>query len=83
MVYVARTNVDIDDDLIDWVMRRYRLRSKREAVDFALRRLYLEPMTTEEQLAMQGSGWDGDLQAIRGGVAASTREKWAAGGSST
>lgn len=46
-------------------MRLYRLHSKREAVDFALRRLVGEPMGPEEALAMEGSGWGGDLSDIR------------------
>ena len=62
MVYVSRTNVDIDDDLIERAMRIYRLPSKREAVDYALRRLVGEPMGPEEALAMQGRGWGGDLE---------------------
>lgn len=63
---VSRTNIDIDDDLIDAVMKRYRFRTKREAVDVALRRLAGNPMTMEELLAMEGSGWDGDLDEMRG-----------------
>lgn len=35
---MARTNIDIDEALIAEVMRRFHLRTKREAVDFALRR---------------------------------------------
>jgi Arc/MetJ family transcription regulator len=54
---VTRTNIDIDDELIDNVMRRYALTTKREAVDFALRRLYRMPMTREEILALEGVGW--------------------------
>ena len=57
---MTRTNVDIDDDLIGNVMRRYGIRSKREAVDFALRRLYRKPLTTEEMLALEGTGWGDD-----------------------
>lgn len=64
-VSVTRTNIDIDDELIDRAMRVYRLRSKREAVDLALRRLVSEPMNDEEALAMEGSGWAGDLNEIR------------------
>jgi len=48
-------------------MRRYGVPSKRAAVDLALRRLDLEPMSREEALAMQGSGWEGDLDELRGG----------------
>jgi Arc/MetJ family transcription regulator len=47
-------------------MKRYGLPTKRAAIDFALRRLDLEPMSDEEALAMQGTGWDGDLGAFRG-----------------
>jgi len=62
-----RTNIEIDDDLIARVMRTYRIRTKREAVDYALRRLAVEPMTREEMLAMRGTGWDGDLDEMRSG----------------
>jgi Arc/MetJ family transcription regulator len=65
MVGVSRTNIDIDDQLVDRAMRLYRLHSKREAVDFALRRLVGEPMGPEEALALEGSGWAGDLAEIR------------------
>ncbi|HEY2960635.1 MAG TPA: type II toxin-antitoxin system VapB family antitoxin [Actinomycetota bacterium] len=63
---MTRTNIDIDDALVERVMRRYRLSSKRAAVDLALRRLVGDPMTREEALAMEGSGWDGDLDSMRG-----------------
>ncbi|MEX2448218.1 MAG: type II toxin-antitoxin system VapB family antitoxin [Solirubrobacterales bacterium] len=62
---MGRTNIEIDDELIERAMSIYRLRSKREAVDFALRKLVGEPMTREEMLAMEGSGWGGDLDEIR------------------
>jgi Arc/MetJ family transcription regulator len=65
---MTRTNIDIDDALVERVMRRYRLTSKRAAVDLALRRLVGDPMTREEVLAMQGTGWSGDLDAMRGRV---------------
>lgn len=62
---MARTNIEIDDVLIDRAMRIYRLPSKREAVDLALRRLVGEPMDREEILAAEGRGWAGDLDEIR------------------
>jgi len=62
---MARTNIDIDDELVTNVMERYRLSTKREAVDLALRSLAVEPMTLEEALAMEGTGWDGDLDEMR------------------
>lgn len=51
---MSRTNLIIDDDLLDRVMRRYGLRTKTEAVDLALRHLAGRPMTTEEALGMRG-----------------------------
>ena len=65
----ARTNIDIDDDLVAAVMSRYRVESKRSAVDFALRQLVREPLTTEEILAMRGSGFEAD-EEIEGDWAA-------------
>lgn len=64
---VARTNIDIDEELVTSAMRRYGLPSKRAAVDLALRRLVVEPMTREEVLAMEGTGWEGDLAELRRG----------------
>lgn len=62
---MARTNVDLDERLVAEAMSRYGLRSKREAVDFALRRLLGEPMSPEEALALEGTGWEGDLDRMR------------------
>ena len=64
---MGRTNLEIDERLIRRVMRRYGLKTKRAAVDFALRRLDVEPMSREEALAMEGTGWEGDLDAMRRG----------------
>ena len=62
---VTRTNIEIDDGLVERAMRIYRLNSKREAVDLALRRLVGERMSREEMLAAEGRGWGGDLDGIR------------------
>jgi len=62
---MSRTNIDIDDELIDRVMRRYRVTTKREAVDLALRRAAGNPMTREEFLELHGIGWEGNLDEIR------------------
>ncbi len=47
-------------------MDRFHLTTKREAVNFALRSLAVEPMTVNEALAQRGSGWEGDLDEMRG-----------------
>lgn len=64
-VAMGRTNIEIDDRLIASVMHRYGLRTKREAVDLALRRLVGEPAAAGEVLQLEGSGWRADLDEIR------------------
>ena len=66
---MARTNIDIDDDACAAVMRRYGLKTKRDAVNLALRALAksIEPMTVDEARAMRGTGWEAELEEIRGG----------------
>ncbi len=63
---MSRTNIDIDDEACAVVMRRYQLGSKREAVNYALRALAAEPLTIEEARDLRGSGWEGDLEEVRG-----------------
>jgi Arc/MetJ family transcription regulator len=65
---MSRTNIDLDDRLVERAMERYGLRTKKEAVDLALRRLVGGVMTKEEALAMEGFGWEGDLAEIGGVV---------------
>lgn len=62
---MSRTNLDVDDRLVAEVMRRYRLSSKRKAVDLALRRLVGAPLSRDEALSLEGSGWTGDLDEMR------------------
>ncbi len=62
---MARTNINIDDTACTEIMRRYRLATKREAVNFALRTLAAEPLNIEEARRMRGSGWEGDLGEMR------------------
>lgn len=64
---MARTNGDIDDRACAEVMRRYRLSTKREAINLALRTLSAEPATVDEARALRGIGWEGDLDAMRSG----------------
>lgn len=62
---MARTNIDLDDEACGSVMRRYGLRTKRDAVNFALREL-AAVLTVDEARQLKGSGWDGDLDELRG-----------------
>ncbi len=64
---MTRTNIEIDDALVARVMRRTGARSKRAAVDLALRHVDIAPMARDEALAMEGTGWDTDLDALRAG----------------
>ncbi len=64
---MSRTNVNIDDEACAEIMRRYRLTSKREAINLALRALAAEPLDVDEAKQLRGSGWDGDLDEIRSG----------------
>ena len=62
---MARTNIDIDDTACAVVMQRYRLATKRDAVNLALRLLAAEPLSLDEARGLKGSGWDGDLEEMR------------------
>lgn len=64
-MYMSRTNIDIDDEACAVIMRRYRLRTKRDAINFALRSLAAEPLSTEEVRRLRGTGWVGDLDEMR------------------
>jgi Arc/MetJ family transcription regulator len=63
---MGRTNIEIDDELIGRVMSRYGFRSKREAVERALRSLDIEPLSRDQILELEGMGWEGDLGSMRG-----------------
>ena len=74
---MVQINADIDEAACAKIMRRYKLDSKEEAINLALRKVAAEPspfvpstakpMTREEIDAVQGIGWDLDLDAMRSG----------------
>ena len=66
---MARTNIDVDEEACATVMRRYRLASKRDAVNFALRTVAGEALDLEQARRLRGSGWEGDLDELRTGRA--------------
>jgi Arc/MetJ family transcription regulator len=51
----VRTNIEIEETYVQIIMDRYRVRTKTEAVELALRHLAGDPMTREEALAMRGA----------------------------
>ena len=63
----VRVEIDIKEDLLEAVRERYRLPNWRAAVEYALGRAAVRPMSREEALAMQGVGWEGDLDEMRSG----------------
>ncbi|WP_433556654.1 type II toxin-antitoxin system VapB family antitoxin [Pseudonocardia xinjiangensis] len=62
---MSRTNIDLDDELVAEAMRRYGLRTKKEAVDLALRRLVGPRLSPEFLEGLEGIGWEGDLDEMR------------------
>ncbi len=61
---MTRTNVVVDDRLIERVMKLYRLPTKRAAIDFALRAVAGDK-SRRDMLDLRGSGWEGDLDEMR------------------
>lgn len=54
---MTRTNIDIDDDLIHTVMKQNRLSTKKDAVEFALRKAIRRTPTIEEIRGLEGIGF--------------------------
>lgn len=66
MSVMTRTNIEIDDELVAIVMKRYQLKTKKDAVDLALRQVAGTPLTRDFLDSVEGMGWDGDLAEMRG-----------------
>lgn len=67
MVLCMRTNIEINDELIQEVQRLTGTKTKREAVDFALREL-IARYRRLGILRLRGKvRWEGDLEASRTG----------------
>ncbi|NTS63627.1 type II toxin-antitoxin system VapB family antitoxin [Sphingomonas sp. HHU CXW] len=60
-----RTNIEIDDALMAEAMEALGVTTKREAVDKALRRIVRTTRQLKALDGLRGSGWDGDLDAMR------------------
>lgn len=59
-----RTNIDIDDGLLTRFMAAAGAKTKREAIDLALRDALLLKQQ-EGLLSLRGIGWEGDLDDMR------------------
>jgi len=63
---MGRTNIEIDDGLIEKAMRLTGARTKREAVDLALRRLVEKGTLYRSLRRLKGKlKWEGDVDAWR------------------
>lgn len=63
---VGRTNIEIDDDLVERAMSLTGARSKREAVDIALRRLVQKGTLYRALRRLRGRlPWEGDVDSSR------------------
>lgn len=61
-----RTNIVIDDELVEKGMKYTSIRTKRELVDYALREL-VNRKERKGILSLRGRlHWEGDLEEIRG-----------------
>jgi Arc/MetJ family transcription regulator len=60
-----RTNIEIDDQLMDQALALSKVKTKRELVDKALR-LYVKRLQQLNILALRGKvAWEGDLTEMR------------------
>jgi Arc/MetJ family transcription regulator len=60
-----RTNVEIDMNLVQEVMEKYRLKSMKEAINFSLEKT-IESKKRARLLEMKGKvNWEGNLDEMR------------------
>jgi Arc/MetJ family transcription regulator len=70
---MGRTNIEIDDELVEKAMRLTGARTKREVVDVALRRLVQKGQLYRSIRKLRGQlSWEGD---INGGRSARTSRR--------
>jgi len=60
----TRTNVVLDEALVEKVKKLYGLPTTRAAIDFALRSL-VGGAERKDILDLEGAGWEGDLDEMR------------------
>jgi len=60
-----RTNIEIDDDLLDEAMAATGLSTKKATVEEALRQVVDQKRRREAIRSTAGIGWDGDLETMR------------------
>lgn len=60
-----RTNIDIDDELMERAMKATGLKTKRQVVEEGLRVLGKEGELREALKRLRGIGWEGNLDEMR------------------
>lgn len=65
-----RTNIEIDDALLEAAMQATGQTTKRGTVEEALRRVVAQHGRRQAIKEMSGLGWEGDLEAMRLGRSA-------------
>ncbi len=60
-----RTNIEIDDALMAEAMKALGAKTKREAVEEALRRSVRAKRQLDALRGLEGIGWEGDLDDMR------------------
>ena len=62
---MARTNIDLDDRLVEEGMRAFKCKTKKELIHLALKEL-LKTEKRKELLKLRGKlKWEGDLEEMR------------------
>jgi len=62
-----RTNIDIDDELMAEAMEATGQKTKKGAVEMALREIVAEQRARKALKNLEGIGWDGDLEELKKG----------------
>jgi len=60
-----RTNIDIDDELLEQAMKASGLKTKKAVVEYALEQFVREKRARKALEDLRGIGWEGDLDAAR------------------
>lgn len=62
-----RTNIELDDELMEQAMEATGLKTKKATVEEALRQIVLNHRRRQALKDLKGLGWEGDLDAMREG----------------
>jgi Arc/MetJ family transcription regulator len=60
-----RTNIEIDDELLDQAMAATGLSTKKATVEEALRQVVASRRRRQAVQSLAGIGWEGDLDTMR------------------